>query len=100
MKSALDFRNWFKFRSPVHKYWFYLTITILACCLIIAFVTKSKLFLISGSMFHVFTVIPAAIAVSINPKSVIYSKDCIWFNGFMVAVYVALYYLLPIKLGP
>ena len=84
------------FRNANHAIWFLTSIGFLLVTLSLHFFPNQKLiFLIIPTVVHLPPFITAIVAVYIQKReNEIYSEDCIWFNAFLILVYVLFFFLL------
>lgn len=82
------------FRNANHAIWFLCSLGFLAVLLGMRYFPGSKLALILIPLIvHLPPFVTASIVTIQGRKSEIYSEDCIWFNGLMILIYSALYFL-------
>ncbi len=89
------------FRSPQHMHWFVMSmgylVIVLSCVGIRSFLSGSfdKGGLLRwGIVYHLFTSLSAVVITKFGTiNGPVYSRDCIWFNALMAALYAVIWYV-------
>ena len=81
------------FRNVNHAIWFFMSMWLLALTIAYYFYPSLKLIILLPILVHGTALLEAIYTVYIKRKrSVTLSRDCIWFNTFMVLVHVSIFF--------
>jgi len=79
------------FRNENHAIWFLASFGVFTFVLTLFFKPFPEIFLLVPLFFHISPFITSILTTRSKEKSNLYSKDCIWFNGVMILIYLVLY---------
>src|SRR3989344_7757158 len=83
------------FRNVNHAIWFFMSIWLLLLTTAYYFYPNLKLVIFLPILVHGIALLEAIYTVQIkNEKSETLSKDCIWFNIFMLLIYLSFFFVI------
>ncbi len=85
------------FRNINHVLWFMMSVYILALVITYYFYPNSKIIIFLPIAIHLTAFLQAIYTYVKKISSETISKDCIWWNLFMLLVYVAIFFILNLS---
>lgn len=80
------------FRNENHAIWFLCSLGLLVFVTLVYIKPSPEILLLMAVVIHIPPFLTSIFVTKSNRESVLYSKDCIYFNAIMVLLYFGLFY--------